>query len=95
MSTFESTVVTTILQNAEKMIAKEAKWFRAGKTRSVIFLAMLRTCPHLTVGWKVQIIEISKVCIEEETALCYQSICEHCEESHTRNGPTDNEVVGL
>ena len=54
MSTFESTVVTTILQNAEKMTAKEAKWFRAGKTQSVIFFAMLKTCPHLTVGWQVQ-----------------------------------------
>ena len=54
MSTFESTVVMTILQNAEKMTAKEAKWFRAGKTQSVIFVAMLKTCPYLTVGWQVQ-----------------------------------------
>ena len=45
MSTFESTVVTTILQNAEKMTAKEAKWFRAGKTQSVIFFGHVQNMP--------------------------------------------------
>jgi hypothetical protein len=107
MSTFESTVVMTILQNAENMTATEAKWFRAGKTNSVIFFAMLKTCPHLT--WMAgpeavrclgrpfrhrvgRVIKISEVCIEEETPLCYQSFCKHCEETHIRNGRTDNEV---
>ena len=45
MSTFESTVVTTILQNAEEMTAKEAKWIWAGKTQSVIFFCHVKNMP--------------------------------------------------
>ena len=47
MSRFESTMVMRILQHAERMIAKEAKEFWAGKENSVILFAMLKTCsPH-------------------------------------------------
>ena len=96
---FESTMVMRILQHAERMTAKEAKEFGAGKENSVIPFAMLKTCAHLTVGCLGRavihrvgkIVETSRVCIEE-TALCFQSFCERCEETPTRNGPTNNEV---
>jgi hypothetical protein len=40
-------MVMRILQHAERMTAKEAKEFWAGKENSVILFAMLKTCsPH-------------------------------------------------
>jgi hypothetical protein len=50
MSTFEPTVIITILQNAEKMAPKEAKEFRAAWEEKVCnFFAILKTCGCLTV----------------------------------------------
>ena len=102
MSTVESTLVMTILQNAEKMTAKGAKEFWAWKPNSVILFChdIMKTCPHFTVGWRVQKrcdtwvkrLGIVGHIIEEETALCYQSIYKRCKQTPTRNGPTNNEV---